>query len=126
MKRLISAAALAAALGVAGVAAAQPAPKPSPTAAPLPAMPPHQEVFAAMRDGTKLAANVYLPTGQGPWPVVLMRTPYLKDPDPKRANAQYLTRTIEQINRYTAHGYALVVQDVRGKGHSQGFYSAFN
>jgi len=33
------------------------------------------EVFTAMRDGTKLASNVFLPDGKGPWPVVLTRTP---------------------------------------------------
>ena len=32
-----------------------------------------------MRDGIKLAANVYLPKGKGPWPVIVTRTPYLKD-----------------------------------------------
>ena len=44
------------------------------------------EAFATLRDGTRLAANVYQPAGKGPWPVIMTRTPYLKDgrPDPKR------------------------------------------
>ncbi|MFI4936047.1 MAG: CocE/NonD family hydrolase [Caulobacterales bacterium] len=127
MKHLFHAAAMAAALLAGGAAIAQPAVKPNPpAAAPMPPMPAHKEVFAAMRDGVKLAANVYLPDGAGPWPVVLQRTPYLKDPDPKRLNAEYAKRMVEAINGYTSHGYVLVVQDVRGKGHSQGFYSAFN
>ncbi|HZZ37350.1 MAG TPA: CocE/NonD family hydrolase [Caulobacteraceae bacterium] len=112
-------AAAAAALCLAAGAAAQPAPKPAAPAQPgLPPIPPpapHQELFAAMRDGTKLAANVFLPEGKGPFPVVLMRTPYLKD---RMAGAQF-------TQRYTKAGYALVVQDVRGKGHSEGFYAAF-
>ena len=29
-----------------------------------------------MRDGVHLATDIYLPEGQGPWPVVLERTPY--------------------------------------------------
>ena len=32
-----------------------------------------------MRDGVKLATNIFLPKGDGPWPVILTRTPYSKD-----------------------------------------------
>ena len=81
------------------------------------AAPQAREVFLTMRDGVKLAANVYLPDGPGPWPVILTRTPYLKDGK--------LYALIVDPGRYTRAGYALVVQDVRGKGHSQGFYEAF-
>ncbi len=31
-----------------------------------------------MRDGTQLAANIFRPQGDGPWPVILIRTPYGK------------------------------------------------
>jgi uncharacterized protein len=123
--RVYLAAALAALL-TAGVAAAQPAPPtpPAPAAA-SPALPAHQEVFLPMRDGTLLAANVYLPAGAGPWPVILERTPYLKDPDPAKVPPQMLQGLIGAVNKYTAAGYAFVVEDVRGKGHSKGFYAAF-
>ena len=105
---------LAALLG----ATAMTAPALAQTAAPAAAAPvaKHTEVFTAMRDGTKLAANVFLPEGKGPWPVVLTRTPYLKDGK----------MFAEGADRWTKAGYAYVVQDVRGKGHSQGFYDAFN
>jgi predicted acyl esterase len=73
------------------------------------------EEFATMRDGVVLAANVYLPSGTGPWPVVLSRTPYLKD-GPMSAGAG---------RKYVDAGYAYVVQDVRGKGHSKGEYRPF-
>jgi predicted acyl esterase len=83
------------------------------------------EETMTLRDGVKLAANVFKPAGKGPWPVVLSRTPYLKDgrkseqvPDPRAAMAK-------QAKRYTDAGYVFVLQDVRGKGRSQGFYSAF-
>jgi predicted acyl esterase len=126
MKAFFHAAALAA-LMTAGYAAAQPtaalAPATTTTAAALPA---HQEVFMPMRDGVVLAANVYLPSGTGPWPVILQRTPYLKDPDLSKAPPQMVQGLAASINRYTSAGYAFVVQDVRGKGHSKGFYSAFN
>jgi predicted acyl esterase len=119
MKALFFAAALAA-LGVAGISAAQTAPASQSAAAPTsaPALPPHQEVFMPMRDGTVLAANVFLPDGKGPWPVVLERTPYLKD--------GALMNAMGGVTRYTSRGYAFVLQDVRGKGHSKGFYSAFS
>ncbi|CAN5203962.1 CocE/NonD family hydrolase [soil metagenome] len=73
------------------------------------------EMFATMRDGTVLAANVYLPKGTGPFPVVLSRTPYIKDQETGPLSAK----------RYLDAGYAYVIQDVRGKGHSKGFYQAF-
>jgi uncharacterized protein len=85
----------------------------APTAPPVIA--PTMEIFTTMRDGVKLASNVYLPAGKGPWPVILTRTPYLKDGRMFGAGAK----------RYTDAGYAYVLQDVRGKGHSQGFYEAF-
>jgi predicted acyl esterase len=115
MKRLCCAAALAA-LMVVGPALGQPATPPAAAAAPAP--PTHQEVFMPMRDGVKLAANVFLPAGPGPWPVILERTPYLKDG--RMGSGPAAER------RYLEHGYAFVVQDVRGKGHSEGFYSAFS
>src|SRR5580658_5825902 len=45
----------------------------------LAAAPKPTEMFMTTRDGVKLAANVYMPAGAGPFPVVLSRTPYLKD-----------------------------------------------
>ena len=112
---------MAAAILVAGAAIGQPAARP-PASQPKPDAPPapiapHQEVFAPMRDGVKLAANVFLPDGPGPWPVILERTPYLKD--------GRLMSFMGGVKRYTDHGYAFVLQDVRGKGHSEGFYTAF-
>jgi len=81
------------------------------------------ETWVAMRDGVKLAANVYLPAGSGPWPVVVTRTPYLKD-GPFYANP--LTAAgVDGPSIYTSHDYVLVVEDVRGRGRSQGHYSPF-
>ena len=81
------------------------------------------EEFATLRDGTKLAGNVFKPAGTGPWPVVISRTPYLKDGRPDRQDAA--KQLAAQGKRYTDAGYVFVLQDVRGKGHSQGFYSPF-
>ena len=77
------------------------------------------EEYATLRDGTRLAANVFKPSGTGPWPVVVSRTPYLKD---GRGSPEALAA---QGKHYTDAGYVFVLQDVRGKGRSQGFYAAY-
>ena len=74
------------------------------------------EMMIPMRDGIMLAANVYRPEGPGPFPVVLLRTPYIKDNAREPLTAQ----------KYVEAGYAYVDQDVRGKGHSKGVYKAFS
>lgn len=70
--------------------------------------PARQVVRVPMRDGVKLATNVYLPGGDGPWPVLLTRTPYNKNSADRLAP------------RITRAGYALVSQDVRGRYASEG------
>jgi hypothetical protein len=99
-------------------------------AAKWPGLPPGAvEEVATMRDGTKLAANVFKPAGTGPWPVVMTRTPYLKDGridkehDPDGSKMR--DALVKQAKHYTDAGYVFVLQDVRGKGRSQGFYAAF-
>ena len=73
------------------------------------------EMFMPMRDTVVLAANVYLPSGPGPFPTILLRTPYIKDNPREPLMAQ----------KYVEAGYAYVDQDTRGKGHSKGVYVAF-
>ena len=65
-----------------------------------------QTVMMPMRDGARLATDVHLPVGDGPWPALLMRTPY---------NRVHL-RMFDHVER----GYAVVVQDVRGRFDSEG------
>uniref|UniRef100_UPI0030F3E49B CocE/NonD family hydrolase n=1 Tax=Phenylobacterium sp. TaxID=1871053 RepID=UPI0030F3E49B len=103
----------------AGLADAQVPPAPAAAIAPANLT----EEFAAMRDGVKLAANVYKPTGPGPWPVVVSRTPYLKDGRPDRPDSKL--QLDANAKRYTDAGYVFVLQDTRGKGRSEGFYAAF-
>ncbi len=71
----------------------------------------HQTVPAA--DGTPLATDVYLPVGSGPWPVILIRTPYGKDE---------LQETCLALG---ANGYACVAQDCRGRFASGGKDTVF-
>lgn len=63
-----------------------------------------------MRDGVTLFADVYRPAVAHPVPVVLERTPYM------RTGAGYAAAG----RRWAALGYAYVVQDVRGRGDSEG------
>lgn len=71
------------------------------------------EQMVPMRDGVKLATSIYLPQGNGPWPAVLVRTPYGKE-------LQATGNTV-----WTNREYALIVQDTRGRFKSEGEYRPF-
>ncbi len=68
-------------------------------------------VPVAMRDGVRLSANVFLPHERSRLPVLLMRTPYGKGAD-----------ISENSLAFVEHGYAVVVQDVRGRYESEGAF----
>jgi predicted acyl esterase len=85
------------------------------------------EVKVPMRDGVKLATNVYLPEGEGPWPVVLGRTPYAKDRsirDQKDLPETIVPEINDKIG-YIEQGYAQVMQDTRGRYRSEGEFTCF-
>lgn len=65
-----------------------------------------------MGDGTKLATDVHTPEGQGPWPVILMRSTY--------------GRMGDAAKEWLKQDYAVVIQDVRGMGESEGEHHVFN
>jgi hypothetical protein len=120
---MASAVALSLAAGAVAPALAQ---APAAAEAAWPGLPPGAvEEHAVLRDGVRLAANVFKPAGKGPWPVVLSRTPYLKDGRRTEQNPNPAEALAKQAKRYTDAGYVFVLQDVRGKGRSQGFYAAF-
>ncbi len=66
-----------------------------------------------MRDGVKLAANVYFPGEGDEFPVLLNVTPYGKD-SAARASVRSMIWT------FVRNGYAVVHVDVRGRGNSEG------
>lgn len=78
---------------------------------------PKQVKSLRTRDGVRLDADVYYPNGSGPWPVLLMRQPY------GRAIAS--TVVYAHPTWYAAHGYIVVIQDVRGRGTSEGKFDLF-
>ena len=71
------------------------------------------DVSTPMRDGVRLSADVYLPDTTTTAPAILVRTPY------DNTRADY----ISWAQRFTAHGYPLVVQDCRGRGDSDGVFT---
>jgi putative CocE/NonD family hydrolase len=73
-----------------------------------------RNVPVPMRDGVMLFADVYRPSGPGPYPALLERTPY----DKQNMPAPFVLRA-------ASSGYAVVVQDVRGRFESEGRFDAF-
>ncbi len=76
-----------------------------------------EQVFVPMRDGVRLATDIYLPDGAGPFPAVLIRLPY-----DKSGQFSFMSHISERL---TSRGLAVVVQDVRGKVRSEGETLAF-
>lgn len=77
----------------------------------------NRDVMIPMRDGVKLATDIYQPTfgiglSSGAFPVILQRTIYDKSADYTALPAKYFSR----------RGYVSVVQDCRGRFNSEGDY----
>jgi len=70
-----------------------------------------------MRDGVKLLTDVYLPEGDGPFPVILSRVPYGTQSD-------YIFQP-RMGEFFTDHGYVYVSQNVRGRFGSEGRFTGF-
>ena len=76
-----------------------------------------KHVDVAMRDGTRLKANVYRPDDGERHPVLLTRLPYGKD-------LGLATSLVDPI-RAAERGYIVVAQDVRGRFRSEGTFTPF-
>ena len=74
-------------------------------------------VAATMRDGTTLYADVYRPDGPGPFPTILQRTPYDK-------TAALASQMLDPMKAAKA-GFALIIQDTRGRFTSGGEFNCF-
>jgi uncharacterized protein len=79
---------------------------------PAPLDPHAEQVMVPMRDGVRLATDVYLGDDTRPWPAVLVRLPYDK--------CGRYTFMPQLAGHFTSRGYVFVVQDVRGKFRSGG------
>jgi uncharacterized protein len=74
-----------------------------------------KNVMVPMRDGVRLATDIYFPTRngarlEGKLPAILERTPYDKD------------HSEDMPAYYASHGYVYVAQDTRGRYHSEGVW----
>ena len=72
-------------------------------------------VMVRMRDGVKLASDIWRPEVPGRYPVLLARTPYLRTGLHLAQWARY----------FAAQGYVVVVKDTRGRGDSDGTFEFF-
>jgi putative CocE/NonD family hydrolase len=71
-------------------------------------------VKVPMQDGMRLAANIFLPAESGRYPTILVRTPYDKGDD-----------LPPHFRVFVDHGYAMVVEDARGRYESEGVFDPF-
>jgi hypothetical protein len=69
------------------------------------------------RDGVRLDADVWRPAASGGFPVLLMRQPY----------GRRIASTVAYAHPawYASQGYIVVIQDVRGRGSSEGEFQVF-
>jgi putative CocE/NonD family hydrolase len=78
-------------------------------------------VVCTLSDGVRLVSDHYYPDakqhGAGPWPTLLMRQPYGRN----------IASTVVYAHPvwFARHGYHVVIQDVRGRGDSDGVFYAF-
>jgi hypothetical protein len=68
-----------------------------------------------MRDGVRLYADVYLPRAEGRYPVLVVRTPYGVQRDGVH----------ETMIKFAQRGYAVVMNDTRGRYESEGRWEPF-
>ena len=77
-----------------------------------------QNVMVSMRDGVRLATDIYRPADAdgspvpGRFPVILGRTSYDK------SNAVIWINPV--VNAFVPRGYVVLLQDLRGRGLSEG------
>src|SRR4030042_6876604 len=76
-----------------------------------------QKVMVPMRDGVRLATDIYRPKTDKPVPVILSKTPYNFN---SWRDGKLNKQGFEQAYRTVKHGYALAVQNERGRYFSEG------
>ncbi len=76
-----------------------------------------RDVPCRLSDGTVLRSDHYYPEGSGPWPTLLMRQPYGRD----------IASTVVYAHPawFARRGYHVAIQDVRGRGGSEGEFYPF-
>jgi putative CocE/NonD family hydrolase len=92
-----------------------------------------RHVMVAMRDGVRLATDIHLPARggkalPGPFPVLVERTPYNKEgtraSDYTAADPTPISR-VQVAAFFVRRGYAVVLQDCRGRFRSEGVFTKY-
>lgn len=95
----------------------------------LPAVP--ESVYITMRDGCRLASDIYLPQSResgrscGKVPTLLIFTPYYRRFRCRDSSVEAATAAAKYRDFFVPRGYALMVVDVRGTGASFGTRDSF-
>ncbi len=76
-----------------------------------------QKVMVPMRDGIRLATDIYRPKGDVKVPIIFSRTPYNFN---SWGDGEQRTRTATKALEVVQKGYAYVVQNERGRFYSEG------
>ena len=76
-----------------------------------------QKVMMPMRDGKRLATDIYRPKTDQPVPIIFSRTPYNFN---SWGDGKQRTRTAQRALAAVKRGYAYVVQNERGRYYSEG------
>lgn len=72
-----------------------------------------KNIMVPMRDGVKLATDLYRLAGETSYPAIVSRLPYNKD-----------NRVSPEVMTFVQAGYAVVMQDTRGRFASEGDFNA--
>ena len=76
-----------------------------------------EKVMMPMRDGVRLATDIYRPKTKEKVPIIFSRTPYNFN---SWGDGERRTRTAQRALEAVKHGYAYVVQNERGRYYSEG------
>jgi putative CocE/NonD family hydrolase len=87
-----------------------------------------RDLAVPARDGVILATDVYRPPGDGPFPVLLERTPYDKSAPSRSERTAVVARPCSRAEvafYFVSHGYAVAYQDCRGRYKSEGGFTKY-
>lgn len=76
-----------------------------------------QKVMMPMRDGVRLASDIYRPKTDEPVPIIFSKTPYNFN---SYSDGKMRTRSFERAYEAVSRGYAYVIQNERGRYFSEG------
>lgn len=84
-----------------------------------------RDVMVTMRDGVRLACDVYRPKAPGTYPVLYAVAPYIKDSIYLPTMSVFRYRETGNVAKWIDRGYVYVHADVRGSGKSEGVFRPF-